>query len=116
MPRLLVSTRKRVIILQRLGYSLKDINRRLEEEGFKISLRSLQRLMAKFNKMHTVQDLPRAPKHRLFSPEMLSAIDESLDNDDELTARKLKARLRERYPDIPDVSLSTLKRYNYMDT
>ena len=43
MPRLLVATRKRVIILQRQGFSVRDIQCRLEEEGVEVSLRSLQR-------------------------------------------------------------------------
>ena len=42
MPRLLVATRKRVIILQRQGFSVTDIQCRLEEEGVEVSLRSLQ--------------------------------------------------------------------------
>ena len=44
MPRLLVATRKRVIILQHQGFSVRDIQCRLvEEEGAEVSLRSLQR-------------------------------------------------------------------------
>ena len=44
MPRLSVATRKRVIILQRQGFSVRDIQCRLvEEEGVEVSLRSLQR-------------------------------------------------------------------------
>ena len=44
MPRLLVATRKRVIILQRQGFSARDIQCGLvEEEGVEVSLRSLQR-------------------------------------------------------------------------
>ena len=41
---------------------------------------------------------------------MLSARDEWLSNNDELTARKLKARLCEQFPELPDVSLSTIKK------
>ena len=43
MSRLLVATRKRVIILQCQGFSVRDIQCRLEEEGVEVSLRSLQR-------------------------------------------------------------------------
>ena len=114
MPRLLVATRKRVIILQRQGYSLRDIHCRLEEEGVEVSLRSLQRLCAKFEKMHTIQDLPRAPKPRLLTAEMLSDMDQSLRNNDELTAKKLKTELSERCTNFPDVSLPTIRRFeNY---
>ena len=110
MPRLLVSTRKRVIILRRQGYAIKDIRKRLEEEGTIVSVRSIQRLCSKFEKLKTIQDLPRAPRRRLLTPQMLSAMEENLRNDDELTARKLKDRLREQFTDLPDVSISTVKR------
>ena len=51
MPRLLVSTRKRVIILRRQGCAIKDIRKRLEEEGTQmiVSVRSIQRLCVKFH-------------------------------------------------------------------
>ena len=113
MPRLLVSTRKRVIILRRQGYALKDIQRRLEQEDIVVSLRSLQRLCAKFKRVRTIRDLPRASKRRLLTPQMLSAMDESLRDNDELTARKLRDTLREKFTELPQVSLSTIKRYLY---
>ena len=44
MPHLLVATQKRVIIFQRQGFSVRDIQCRLvEEEGVEVSLQSLQR-------------------------------------------------------------------------
>ena len=42
MSRLQVLTCKRVIVLRRLGYSLRDIQHRLSEEGTEMKLRSLQ--------------------------------------------------------------------------
>lgn len=75
-----------------------------------MTIRSLQRLCAKFEKMHTIKDISRAPKRRLLTPEMLSAMDNCLRNDDELTASKLKTKLLERCTNLPDVSLSTIKR------
>lgn len=114
MPRLSVANRKKVIILQRQGYSLRDIQCRLEEEGVVVCLRSLQRLCSKFEKMHTIKDLPRAPKRRLLTTEMLSDMDECLRDNDELTAKKLKDKLIERCTNFPDVSLPTIRRFeNY---
>lgn len=111
MPRLEVSTRKRVIMLQRLGYSLRDIQKRLKEEGTNVTLRSLYYLSAKFKKFHTIRDLHRTPRKRLLTAEMMTAIENSLRNDDELTARKLRRKLSEMFPDdFPDVSISTIKR------
>ena len=110
MPRLPVATRKRVIILRHKGYSLRDIQCRLKEEDVEVTIRSLQRLCVKFEKMHTIKDISRAPKRRLLTPEMLSAMDNCLRNDDQLTASKLKTKLLERCTNLPDVSLSTIKR------
>lgn len=110
MPCLEVATRQRVIVLQRLGYSLKDIQKRLKEEGTNVSLRSLQYLSLKFKKFHTIRDLHRAPKKRLLTTEMMAAIEDNLRNDDELTATKLKRKLSEKFTTFPDVSISTIKR------
>ena len=110
MARLQVQTRKRVIVLRRQGCSIRQIHKRLKEEGTEVSIRSLQRLCVKFQLMHTVQDLPRAPKPRLLTPEMVATIEESLRNDDELTSRKLKQKLGENFAELPDVSLATIRR------
>ena len=50
MPRLQIETQKRIIILQRQGHSIRDIYRRLNEEGTEISVQSLQCLYVKFKK------------------------------------------------------------------
>ena len=110
MPRLQVTTRKRVIKLRRQGYSIREIRNRLREEGTEVSIRSLQRLCVKFQIMHTIQDLSRNFKARLLTPEVVATIEDSMRNDDELVARKLKCKLGEKFAELPDVSLSTIKR------
>ena len=80
-----------------LGYSPWEVQRRPSQEGPAVSVRSLQRPCSKFNKKHTIQDPPRATKPRLLTPEMLLTIEDRLRNDDELTARKLKAKLCEKF-------------------
>ena len=80
------------------------------KEGTEVSLRSLQRLCAKFQRMHTIQDLHRASKLRILTPEIVTVMDESLRSDDEMTARKLKSKLGEKFVELPEVSLSTIKR------
>ena len=75
-----------------------------------MSIRSLQHLCAKFEKIHTIQDLPRVPKHQLLTPEMLSAMNNCLRNNDKLTASKPKDKLLERCTDLLYMSLSTIKR------
>ena len=110
MPRLSVTTRKRVIILRRQGYSLSEIRNRLDEEDIDVSIRSLQRLCVKFNRFHTVENLPRVARPWLLTSEMLSTMNNLLRNDDELTARRLSDKLHEEYANLPDISLSTIKK------
>ena len=110
MGRMSIATRKRVVILWRSGYSLRDIQRRLREEETEVTLRSLQRLRLKFQSFHTVNDLAKRRKPRLLTKEMMSTIEQSLKSDDELTARKLKAKLAEEFHSLPNVSLATIKR------
>lgn len=110
MPRLSVTSHKRVIFLKRRGYSLQAICQRLSDEGNIMSMGSLQRLLNKFQKVHTVRDLPRATRPRLLTPEMVSALESYLRNDDEMTARKLKTKLGENFTNFPNVSLATIKR------
>ena len=109
MGRISVSTRKRVIVLWQSGISLSDVHRRLNEEEIEVSLRSLQHLHQKFQRFHTIRDLPKATRPRILTEMMMKAIDDSLKGDDELTARKLKAKLSIRFVNLPDVSLSTIK-------
>ena len=110
MPQLSVASRKRVIYLKRQGYSLQVIRQRLSKERNMVSLRSLQRLWSKFQKVHTVRDLPRATRPRLLTAEMVSVLEDCLRNDDEMTARKLKTKLGENFNNFPNVSLATIKR------
>ena len=41
--------------------------------------------------------------------EMMNTIKQSVKSDDELTARKLKAKLAGEFPSLPNVSLATIK-------
>ena len=109
MGRLNIATRKKVIVLWRSGYPLKDIKRRLEEEEVEISLRSLQRLRLKFLVYHTIQDLAKAHRQRLLASSMMDATEESLRSDNEPTSRKLREILAGKFPNLPNVSLSTIK-------
>ena len=61
-------------------------------------------------KMHTIQDLLRKTRPQLLTEEMLSAMDQILREDDEATARRLRATLCEKLPSSPKVSLATIKR------
>ena len=110
MGRMSIATRKRVIFLWHSGYSLRNIQRRLREEETEVTLRSLQHLHLKFQSFHTINDLAKRRKPRLLMKEMMNTIEQSLKSDDELTARKLKAKLAGEFPNLPNVSLATIKR------
>ena len=101
---------KKVILLWCSGYLLREIQQRLREEETEVTLRSLQRLRRKFQTFHTVHDLAKTRKPRLLTKEMMNATEESLKSDDELTARKLKTKLAGEFPNLPNISLATIKR------
>ena len=94
-------------LMSRLLYS-----RYPNEEGTEVSVRSLQRLCQKFKRMHTMQDLSRKLRPRLVTDKMLSAMDQILREDDEVTVRMLRTRLCEKFANFPKVSLATIKRLN----
>lgn len=109
MPRLNLETRKRVIVLLRAGYPIRDIYSRLQEEGLMITLRSLYRLRRKFSRFHTISDLPCRSRNRKITREMAQMIDDMLQGNDELTARQIHSKLVGRFPNL-HVSLTTVKR------
>ena len=109
MARLNLETRKRVIVLLRAGYSMRKIYDRLHDEGILLTLRSLYRLRKKFHQFHTISDLPRRKRSRKITMEMAQLIDDMLKDNDELTARKVRSNLEERFPHLR-VSIATVKR------
>ena len=59
----------------------------------------ISRLYVKFD----CQDFLQVLKHQMLTAEMLSTIDESLSNNNELTTRRVKTHLCERFTDLADV-------------
>ena len=110
MPRLDLSTRRRVLALRQLGYSHRIIKERLAQEDIIVTTRSLQRLDKKFHDEGTFKDLPRNKRSKKLSQPMIKFINDKLEEDDELTSTKLRALLMQNWPDL-NVSLTTVKRY-----
>ena len=108
MPRISVETRRRVIVLKEQGYSMSAIIKRLNEEGIIISWQSLYKLLHKFRTTSQLGDLPKQTRKRKVT-QMRDAMNEALEQNDELTATQLRALLVERWPDT-QVALSTIKR------
>ena len=110
MPRLSISTRRRVISLYQSGlYSIREIRRRLREENVFISLQALWSLVRKHRETGKVSDLPRRSRPRKLSQEMMDALELAWSENDELTARQARSFLMERWPELR-VSIQTIKR------
>ena len=115
MPRLDVSTRKRVVVLRQNGHSVAEIRARLIEEGNLVSLVSIYKLLKKYECTGGVVDRKRKPSVRkILQSEHLHFIDEAMADDDELTARKLRDMLEQRWPGLK-VSISSIKRVRKHD-
>ena len=97
------------MLLKGKGFSAAKIKKRLEEDGIFVSRRALFKLFAKYARTGTVADLPRAARPRKLSTEQYRFLDEAMTENDELTARKLRAMLEARWPETV-VSLPTIKR------
>jgi len=109
MPKLSIEARYRVIALHSRGYCVQDISRRLREENIVVSQRVLYYLLKKYRDRNIVKDLPRRKKAPKITEEIKIAIEESLQNDDEITSRGIKNLIAARWPDVA-VSISTIKR------
>ena len=109
MPGLTLSARRSAISMLYTGYSVAAIQQRLKEEDVVITKRSLYRLVKKFKEKGVYKDLPRRAQDKKLTTEMLSMINNELKENDEATARYLRAMLIEKYPEL-EVTISTVKR------
>ena len=109
MPRLDIATRRRVIILKLSGYSVSEIRKHLSEENISISLQSLFSLVKKYNETGRLIDMPRRTRPRKLTREMMAMLNQLLSENDELTARRVRSLLLEKWPSL-QVSLPTIKR------
>ena len=90
------------------GYSVAAIQQRLKKEDVIITKRSLYRLIKKFKEKGVYSDLQRRAHNKKLTPEMLTMINDELEENDEATARHLRAMLIEKYPEL-EVTISTVK-------
>ena len=108
MPRLDVSTRRRVIFLHKSGYSIWGIKKRLIEESIFISLQALFNLVRKHHETGKLIYLPRRARPRKLSQEMITLLEEAWCDNDEMTARQARFLLAEEWPNLR-VSIPTIK-------
>ena len=101
--------RGRVVKLRNSGYSVSAIQRRLLEENTVVSAVSIYKLLKKAEDRGSVVDRNRKSAPRILCTDQLKFMDEALANDDELTARRLRSLLEQRWPELK-VLLTTIKR------
>ena len=111
MPRLSVEARCRVISLHQQGWTPKRIWDQLQREAVTPVTLSITvyYLLSKYQRHKTIVDLPRRRRPEIINDQMKTFIEETLQEDDETTAVKLKHMLAARWPQHP-VSVSTIKR------
>ena len=100
MLRLNLVDRKRVVTLVARGYSVSRIKKQLDEENVYISIRALYKLVKKFEDTGFVVDRPRRKAPRKITQEMRDAMDQALNDNDELTSRRLQSLLKDKWPDV----------------
>ena len=105
MGRMSIETRQRVVLLWKSGMKIKDIHGRLREEKTVVSETSLYLLIAKYAKSGKVSNIKRSSRPSILGNEHYKFIDNAMEEDDELTAYKLK----KHYPDL-NLSISTVRR------
>ena len=108
MGRLTIVDRLHIITLLSHGHSVTSIHKRLLEENVLISLRGIYYLVEKFREKGTIVDLPHQRRRWKLTQEMRRFIEEEMSKD-ELTSRRMKTLLREKWPDM-HVSIPTIKR------
>ena len=109
MPRLSMETRKRVVILRKKGYSVDNIRTRQAEEQIFVSKMALCALMKKYEKHVSIRNLPKPKPPHILNFDQVKFIDDSLAENDEMTARQLQTAVVKKWPNVK-VSISTMKR------
>ena len=109
MGRLTIHDRLHVITLFSRGYSISPIHKRLIEENISISLQGIYNLIEKFCEKETIVDLPHQRRRQKITQEMRRFIEQEMSKNDELTSRRMKTLLCEKWPNL-HVSIPTIKR------
>ena len=98
-----------MVTLHQKGFKVKAIRKRLEEQEVFVSRAAIFKLLRKYRVHGTIGDLPRPRRARILTDEQLVFIDEALADNDELTARRLRGLIQDKWPETR-MSISTIKR------
>ena len=108
MSRLDMETRRQVVVLKYHGCSISAIKRHLLEKHVSVSTAAIYCLLRR-NKLHnSIVDCSRKCIVKKLDKEKLCFIDEAMAATDELTARRLRMMLQEKWPDLR-VALPAIK-------
>ena len=105
-----LATRSRVIDMWRSGLKLTKTQERLREEDVIVSKQSLCMLIIKHKQTGSVRDNRTRRRPKQLKDAHYRFIDMVMADIDELPAPKLTSLLKEKYPELANVSLSTVKR------
>ena len=108
MPRMDMSTRRRVNALRYSDYSVAEIRKRLSKENMLVSSQALFNLIRKHRQTGKLLDLTRGPRPRKLTQVIVNKLNKALSDNDELTAIQARNFLAEKWPG-PRVSLPTIK-------
>ena len=98
-----------MVHLKAEGFTYKQIQKRLEDEGIRVSVKSLYQLVTKHRATMSVLDRTRGRAPKILQGEHYKFIDQALTDNDELTTQQLRTLLTEKFPTLT-LSLSTVKR------
>ena len=97
MPHLDLNTTKKIININRNGFSSIEIQHCLREDYVMAIHHSINHLLQKFRYHGSILDLPCRKRQR---KSMMKFIDELMEDNDEMTATDLKYRLVQKYPNL----------------
>ena len=109
MGRMSLATRSRVVTLSTSSYPLRKIQAHLALEDITVSKKSLCLLIKKYRMTGSVADNRKVKPPKKLKDEHYRFIDECMADDDKLTATKVHAMLKEKYPALI-VNVNTVKR------
>ena len=104
-----MESRRRLVLLRNLGYSVKSIKERLLEEKIAISRNGIYKILRKYKLTGQIADHPKKRRGTKLSDEHLKYIDDVMADNDELTARQLRHMLTSQWPEL-SVSVRTVRR------
>ena len=83
MTRLALSARRSAVSMFNAGYTVAAIQQQLKDEDVTVTKRSLYRLLKKFKEKGVYTDLPRRARDKKLTQEMLTMINNELEENDE---------------------------------